>query len=439
MLIAAALAEGDSVLTNVLESDDTTRTREILGALGAGFERKGENIFVVRGLGGTIAGPEQGEPLDVNVGESGTTCRLILALLAAGKGRFRIHGHGRMHKRPVAELADVLQSLGVHISYEEAQGCPPLVISTAGLDAAALPKSAGGMVAIGCDQTSQYLSGLLMAAPLSPGGLTILLGGERVVSWPYVSLTLDVMERFGIGFTVEKHTDGGWQAADWHALGTAHPGELRFRVAPGRYRAGTHAVENDWSGSSYFLAAGAVGPKPVRVRGVNRQSLQGDAAIQDLLVRMGAKLEWNGDSVTAYPSALSGIEADMGDCPDLVPTLAAVAAHAAGPSRIYGAAHLKIKESNRIEAPALELRKVGCEVTMTDDGMIIVPPAHGPSAPADGGIFSSHDDHRIAMSLALLGLPGLREGNKGFTVRLDNPGCVSKSFPYYWMRWEQLL
>ena len=435
--MAAALAQGESLISNVLESDDLARTRAILEALGARIEPVGTGAFRITGTGGAVRGPQSGEPLDVNVGESGTTCRLIMAVLGAGQGRFCLHGEGRMHDRPVADLAATLRSLGASVTYQGKDGCPPLVIETRGFNPSFLPSENDGMAVIGCDESSQYLSGLLLAAPLGKDGLTLLLGGSKVVSWPYVSLTLDVLERFGIGFSVEERTGAGWEKIDWRALAEARPGGLRFRVAPGQYRAGGHAVESDWSGSSYFLAAGAIGPKSVRVEGVNPESLQGDAAIQELLARMGARLEKHGNAVTAYPSPLRGIEADMGDCPDLVPTIAALAAHASGPTVIRGAAHLKIKESNRIEAPAAELRKVGCDVSMTDDGMIIVPPENGPVAPAPGVIFSSHDDHRIAMSAALLGLPGTR-GGKGFAVTLDNQACVSKSMPQFWELWRRL-
>jgi 3-phosphoshikimate 1-carboxyvinyltransferase len=359
-----------------------------------------------------------------------------MAVLAAGRGSFRLRGQGRMHERPVAELADALRSLGVTISYEQREGCPPLRIESSGFNAALLPAGSGGMLAISCDESSQYLSGLLLAAPLS-GGLTILLGGSRAVSWPYVSLTLDVLERFGIAFAVELRSDAGWEKTDWRSLKDACPGGLRFCVSPGMYRPGRHVVEGDWSGASYFLAAGAIGPKPVRVEGLNPDSLQGDAAIQDLLLRMGARLEKDGSGVTVYPSILRGIEADLRHCPDLAPTVAALAAHAIGPTAIRGAAHLKVKESNRLEASAQELRKVGCGIGITDDGLIIAPPDNGPAAPETGVVFSSHQDHRIAMSVALLGLPGLR-GGKGFEARPDDPACVAKSLPHFWELWRKL-
>ena len=469
MCIAAALAHGESHLGNVLDSDDLTRTRTILESLGARFEPRSPGELTVRGIntmgvkgsqtpcGGTGAAPPD---LDVDVGESGTTCRLLMAVLAANRGYFRLYGQGRMHERPVADLAAPLRSLGVQITYEQREGCLPLRIESAGFAPSLLSAGSadsGGMVTVSCDESSQYLSGLLLAAPLvssdsgpDSGGLTILLGGSRAVSWPYVGLTLDILERFGIVFTVEqRQKDTDWEIIDWRALKDPRPGELRFRVSPGLFRPGRHVVEGDWSGASYFLAAGAIGPKPVRVLGLNPDSLQGDAAIQDVLIRMGARpekekgKEKDGSAITVYPAALRGIEADLRHCPDLAPTVAALAAHAVGPTVIRGARHLTHKESNRIVALGCELSKAGCEVSLTGDGLVIVPPEGGlrfpelPEAAAAGGGFSSHHDHRIAMSVALLGLPGLR-GGKGFEPRLDDPACVAKSLPRFWDLWRLL-
>lgn len=443
-LMAAALAGGVSRLSHVLESDDTARTRDVFAALGARFERTGPGAFTVSGLDGRVRSHAESrsgqakEPLSCYVGESGTTCRLVTAILAAGQGSFRIHGAGRMHERPLTDLASALIALGAGIRFEGKPGCPPLILDAHGLDASALP---GGMVDIGSDESSQYLSGLLLAAPLGRG-LTIRLAGGKVVSWPYISLTLETMERFGIRFAVETLEDGIWKNADWRTLTQADPCKLRFRVQTGPYLPGTHAVEGDWSGASYFLAAGAIGPKAVRVRGLNRHSLQGDAALIGILERMGARMEWGSDdgaeAITVFPSPLRGLDVDMGHCPDLVPTVAATAAHAKGRTVIRNVAHLKIKESDRLQAPAEELRKVGCAVTVSGDGLIIEPPAGGPKAPAGQTPFSAHNDHRIAMSASLLGLPGLT-GSAGFAVPLDDPACVAKSFPHFWRLWEQVM
>lgn len=439
-LMAAALAGGVSRLSHVLESDDIVRTREVFTALGARFTRVGPGEFAVSGLDGRVNSQPRGrtdapEALSCFVGESGTTCRLAAAILAAGRGSFRIHGAGRMHERPLTDLAVTLQSLGAIIRFEEKPGCPPLILEAHGLDASALP---GGMADIGCDESSQYLSGLLLAAPLGQG-LIIRLTGGKVVSWPYISLTLEIMERFGIRFAVQALDDGEWNDVDWRALTRAEPYKLRFCVHPGPYRPGIHAVEGDWSGASYFLAAGAIGPKAVRVLGLNRESLQGDASLVGILEGMGARLDWDAETaaITVFPSSLRGVDADMGHCPDLVPTVAALAAHAEGRTIIRNVAHLKIKESDRLQAPAEVLRKVGCVVEISDDGLIIDPPAGGPRPPADQTPFPAHNDHRIAMSASLLGLPGRSESG-GFAVTLDAPVCVAKSFPHFWDLWEQV-
>ena len=430
-LIAAALAGGVSRLSGLLESDDTARTREILTSFGAGFERLGAGEYRVTGIGGRIAGPLD-TPLSCFVGESGTTCRLLPAVAAAGRGLFRFHGAGRMHQRPVKELTDALVALGAGIRFEGVPGNPPLLLEAHGLDASGLP---GKEVGMGCDESSQYLSGLLLAAPLG-AGLRIRLEGKKAVSWPYVSLTLDTLERFGIPFRVEVRPEEAWIPCDWRGLREATPGRVRFAVDAGFYRAGDYTVEGDWSGASYFLAAGAVGPRPVRVLGLNPRSLQGDAALLDILVRMGAKVDADDAGVTVYPGPLRGVELDMGHCPDIVPTVAAVAAHAVGPTTVRNVAHLRIKESDRLKAPAEELAKVGCAVMLLEDGLTLTPPAGGPRKPAEGVIFSAHDDHRMAMSLNLLGLPG--PAGQGFAVPLDNPGCVAKSFPHFWDLWKRV-
>ncbi len=428
-LIAAALADGVSVLRNVLESDDTGRTLDVLGACGASALRTAPGEYRIRGLAGVIAGGDSA-PLSCFVGESGTSCRLLTAVLAAGRGLFRIHGAKRIHERPVGDLARALTALGAEIRFEETKGCPPLVLRAQGL------RGGGGWVPVSCDLSSQFLSGLLLAAPLAAGGLNLLLAGQRAVSWPYVGLTLQTLEDFGIAFGVETRAAGGaWQTARWRTLRAAEPGGVRFTVPRGRYRPFSGRVEGDYSGASYLLAAGALGPNPVTVAGLRRDSLQGDAAIVDIVRDMGAAVAWDADAVTVSPppgGRLRGIDRDMGGCPDLVPTLAVLASRAAGESRIRGAAHLRLKESDRLAAPALELAKTGCGVAVTDDGLHIVPARAADPARATKISFSCHNDHRMAMSLALLELGGR------IRVSLDEPACVGKSFPDFWRVWRRI-
>lgn len=433
VIIAAALAHGSSLVEHVLESKDLERTIAIMSGAGADIRREGPGLYAVRGVGGCPLGG-QTVPLSCDVHESGTTCRLLTAVLAAGKGAFRIHGAPRMHERPLGELTAALQSLGVDIACEEREGYPPLVLRTTGLH----PEAAKGTCRIGLGESSQYLSGLLLAAPMALGGLTIEISGDKVVSWPYVGLTLQTLELFGVPFAVEERSPANdasraadWKPADWRELREVRPGNVRFRVAPAPYRAGHYAAEGDWSGASYFLAAGAVGPRPVRVKGLNAASLQGDRAMLAILRDMGCRVEVEAESVTVYPSALRGIDVDMGACPDLVPTVAALAAFATGETTVRNVAHLRIKESDRIAAPAGELAKVGVRITEREDGLTVAglgrPPLlpQGEQAPR----FSSHGDHRMAMSLALLELHGGR-------IDLDDPACVSKSFPHFWTLWD---
>ncbi len=424
MVMGAALAEGHSVVSRVLESRDLERTMAILRAAGAEIHRTGAGEYAVRGVGGRPQGGRE-TPVSCDVHESGTTCRLLTAVLAAGVGAFRIHGAPRMHERPIGELTSALEGQGVGFAFEGKPGFPPFAMRTEGLR--------GGSLDIGMDESSQYVSGVLLAAPLAHAPLTVCIGGSKVVSWPYVGLTLQALEDFGIPFTVECLKGGSWDSADWHALEQAEPGRIRFRMVPAAYRAGRYVVEGDWSGASYLLAAGAVGPRPVRVEGLRADSLQGDRVMLDILRAMGARVEVEPDAVTVHPSGLHGVKADMSRCPDLVPTVAALAAHASGPTRLWNAAHLRLKECDRIAVPVQELGKVGVRCDEHEDGLTV----HGDPALAsrlgslEGIGFSAHGDHRIAMSLALLELHGGR-------LTLDDPACVSKSFPDFWERWEQV-
>lgn len=421
MMTGAALADGESVVEHVLESRDLERTIAILRGAGARIERTTPGTYRVVGVSGHLRGGKDA-PLSCDVHESGTTCRLLTAVLATGQGLFRIHGAPRMHERPLGELTTALATLGVAFEYETRDGYPPLVMHTEGLS--------GGTCTIGLGESSQYLSGLLLAAPLAKSELLVCIGGANVVSWPYAGLTLDALEAFGVPFAVECLTDASWHSVNWRELDDVRPGAIRFRMQPAGYRAGRHVVEGDWSGASYFLAAGALGTSPIRVEGLRADSLQGDRFMLSILRDMGARMTVEPDAVTVYPSALHGISVDMGRCPDLVPTVAVLAAHAAGATTVRNVAHLRIKESDRIAAPARELARAGILSHEHADGLTIEG-CPGFSAPLDTEQFSAHGDHRIAMSLALLELQGGR-------IQLDDPACVSKSFPHFWTLWDSI-
>lgn len=449
-LIGAALADGDSIITHTLESRDIEATRGILCEAGAKMKpilapNSAEITgWEVRGMNGMPKGGED-RPLDCNVGESGTTCRLLAAVLAAGRGLFRIHGEGRMHQRPIGELCDALERLGCGVVYQGKPGFPPILLQARGLD----PALEDGHARCGMDDSSQYFSGLLFAAPMAASPICLELAGTKAVSWPYVGLTLQCLLDFGIRFQVEIRPRLGvpWiplQEASWRGLADARPGCFRARVWPGKYKAGNYSVEGDWSAASYFLAAGALGKRPVTVTGIKSDSLQADRAIVSILQKMGCRVEVKPDSATVYPSHLRGVSLDMGMCPDLVPTVAALAAFASGSTRISNIAHLRVKESDRIAAPAEELAKTGVMVDVLSDGLLINgmggKTAHvrnrpdSPTLGADASL-SAHNDHRMAMALALL---EMRDCGLCVYDRLDNPEVVAKSFPRFWDLWRQL-
>ena len=422
-LIGAALARGESRLSGVLESRDIEQTRSVLEDTGARFERIAPGEWRVLGMGG---GPRGGDavPVSCYVHESGTTCRLLTAVLASGLGQFRVHGAPRMHSRPIGELTAALERLGVAVRFENEAGYPPFILKTRGLE--------GGSLEIGLGESSQYLSGLLLAAPQAKSPVTIEICGSHVVSWPYIGLTLQSMHDFGVRFDVSTRDsrDSEWQLADWREIRAVRPGLIRFRVRPSLYRAGNYAVEGDWSGASYLLAAGALGSRPVCVEGLRSDTMQGARAIRVILERMGARTEEGENSLTVYPSPLKGVEADMSDCPDLVPTVAVLAAFAEGETLVRGVAHLRIKECDRIAAPAGELGKAGVPVEERPDGLMI---RGNPELDLRGRALEllAHGDHRMAMSLSLLEC-------KGASVRLDNPAVVNKSFPAFWDVWKEI-
>ena len=420
MIIGAAMAAGDSIVHGVLESDDLARTIRIFNDCGAKIYRKEAGVYKVSGCCGTPAGGMT-EPVSCDVHESGTTCRLLTGVLAAGLGKFRIHGAPRIHERPIGELANALSSLTVNITYEGKEGCPPLVLDTDGLK--------GSEVSISLEESSQYLSGLLLAAP-STRGLTINLVGNKAVSWPYVGLTLDAMELFGLDFSVEMLENNKWVEKDWRKFTTAVPNKTRFIVKPGMYRNGDYTVEGDWSNASYFLAAGTLGKEPLHIANLRADSLQGDKAMLDILKQMGANIEVEDNGITVHPSQLKGVEVDMSNCPDIAPTVATLAAFAEGETTIRNVAHLRIKECDRLAAPAAELKKAGVDIEETEDGLRIRPNKNSIAAPK-GTVFKTYNDHRIAMSLSLLQF-AIGE------MEFDNKACVGKSFPNFWEEWDKV-
>ncbi|MFP4035772.1 MAG: 3-phosphoshikimate 1-carboxyvinyltransferase, partial [Desulfovermiculus sp.] len=298
---------------------------------------------------------------------------------------------------------------------------PPFVLTPHGLS--------GNQVNITLEQSSQYLSGLLLAAPYARSEMIINVTGDTVLSWPYVALTLQVMQNFGRLVQVQTRTDfAEWVNADWTSLTEIIPNQTRFVVSQGPYTPGNFHVEGDWSNASYFLAAGLLHPQGVTVRGLDPGSRQGDRKIMDILQAMGAPSRIAGRDITITPAELKGLETDMGSCPDLVPTVTVLAALAKSPTRITNVAHLRLKESDRAQAMATELARIGTRVDLDRDSLSITP---RPLPRGEKIRFCTYGDHRVAMSLSLLELAGIE-------VELDQPACVAKSFPGFWDAWEKV-
>lgn len=387
-LVCAALADGPSRLTGALDSEDTRVMIDSLRRLGIEVRASdaGETLEVA-GRGGAIPAPGG----ELFVANSGTTIRFLTALVALGRGRFRLSGVERMHQRPIQDLLDALNALGARAASETGDGRPPVVVEADGLP--------GGAARVRGDISSQYLSGLLMTAPYARRPVALDVRGQ-LVSQPYVRMTLDVMAAFG----VDAPTDAAMS---------------RFEIPNAHgYRPREYAVEPDASAASYFFAAAAITGGRVTVEGLSRDSLQGDVGFCECLKQMGCAVEYNADSITVAGGPLRGIDADMNAISDTVQTLAAAALFAQGPTRVTGVAHNRHKETDRIGDLATELRKLGAAVEEHEDGLTITP------GPLRAATLDTYRDHRMAMSLALVGLR--QEG-----IVINDPGCVEKTYPRF--------
>ena len=387
-LIVAALAEGKSHLTGALDSDDTRVMVEALQALGidVSHDPSSSTIDVTGSLGRVPA-----KQAELFVANSGTSLRFLTALVALGHGTYRLDGVPRMRQRPVSDLLAALNGLGAVATSDLGNGCPPVTVEASGID--------GGYAFVKGDVSSQFLSGLLMALPYGRDTTSVEVQGT-LVSKPYVTMTLDVMEAFGVR--------------------TGRKGDRRFSVEPGRYEGRAYAIEPDASAASYFFALAAITGGSVTVEGLGTGSLQGDVAFVDLLEHMGCRVERGKAATTVHGAPLRGVDVDMNAISDTVMTLGVVALFARGITRIRNVAHIRHKETDRIAALAAELRKLGATVDEHPDGLVIIPPAS--IAPAR---IATYDDHRMAMSFALAGLaaPG---------VTILDPGCVAKTYPRFW-------
>ncbi len=379
------------MLRGALDSEDTRVMIDSLGRLGIKVaSTEGGTILRVRGCGGKIPVSSA----DLFVGNSGTTIRFLTALCALGNGKFRLNGIERMRERPIGDLLAALNQLGADCQGEQRVGLPPVIVAARGLS--------GGTVKIRGDVSSQYLSGLMMAAPYAAREVEVAVQGE-LVSKPYVAMTSHIMGTFGAGVVASKDS-------------------ASFRIAAPRSYAGRqYAIEPDASAASYFWAAAAITGGEVTVEGLSRDSLQGDVQFVECLARMGCRVEYSADSVTVSGRAEHGIDIDMNAISDTAQTLSVVAIFANGPTTIRGIAHNRHKETDRISDLARELRKFGAEVEESEDGLKITPAGVSTSHAVE---VETYNDHRMAMSFALAGLS--RPG-----VTILNPGCTAKTYPRY--------
>ncbi len=387
-LIVAALAEGKSRLTGALDCDDTRVMVESLQRLGinVSHDPATATIDVTGGLG-RIPNKE----VELFVANSGTSLRFLTAMVALGHGVYRLDGVPRMRQRPVSDLLTALNGLGADATCDDGNGCPPVTVKASGLD--------GGYAFVKGDISSQFLSALLMVLPYSRETTSIEVQGT-LVSKPYVTMTLEVMEAFGVRI--------------------AHKNERRYSIDPDRYKGRPYAIEPDASAASYFFALAAITGGSVTVEGLGSASIQGDVAFVDLLEHMGCQVERGRDFTTVQGAPLRGIDVDMNAISDTVMTLGVVALFARGITRIRNVAHIRHKETDRLAALATELRKLGATVDEQPDGLVIIPP--DTITPAR---IATYDDHRMAMSFALAGVMA-----SGVTI-LD-PGCVAKTYPGFW-------
>ena len=391
VLLLAALADGDTDVIGLLDSNDTRVMRDALATLG------------VRSSGSCIHGISGAFPVKraaLFLGNAGTAFRPLTAALAFSNGEYALAGVPRMHERPIGDLVDALRAMGAVIDYLGADGYPPLSIHAA--------RALRGAARVRGDVSSQFLSSILMALPLLPSGGRVDVDGE-LISKPYVEITLNVMQRFGVD--VDR---AGWTS---------------FSVPPSTYRApGRIVVEGDASSASYFLAAGAIGGGPVRVEGVGRDSIQGDVRFVDVLERLGARVEWGENWIEASSGApLASFDLDLNHIPDAAMTAAVLALFTDGPCTIRNVASWRVKETDRLSAMATELRKVGAEVEEGADYLRITPKALTPDV-----LIDTYDDHRMAMSFALVALAGV-------PVRINDPNCVAKTFPTFFDEFQKII
>tara|TARA_Y100000588_G_scaffold304974_1_gene328101 strand:- start:6257 stop:7537 length:1281 start_codon:yes stop_codon:yes gene_type:complete len=388
-LLIAALGEGTTTLTGALFSDDTTYMANALRSLGIEVEEVPEKAtFVVHGKGGRI--PVNGAEL--HIGGSGTCARFLSAFVALGRGPYVIDGIDRMRERPIEDLLKGLRGLGVDATSLNGTGCPPVVVNA--------DRIPGGRTFVPGDQSSQYFTALLLIASYAMEDIEIRVEGD-LASKPYIDMTLDIMRRFGVRVTNDNYNT--------------------FRVTAGqRYESRAYTIEPDATNATYFMAAAAITCGRVTVGGLSEDSAQGDVRFAHVLEQMGCAVSTDASGITVSgPQQLRGIDIDLNDMPDTAQTLWAIAPFASDPVTVTNVPVLRIHETDRIAAMETELTRLGVRVDARDDGMTVHP-----ASQILPGQVDTYDDHRMAMSLALI---GLREPG----VILKDPECVNKTFPNY--------
>ena len=392
-LLLAAFAQGTTVLTNLLDSDDVRHMLNALSALGVSFTLSADRTRCeVTGVGGPLTAEK---PLELFLGNAGTAMRPLAAALCLGSNDIVLTGEPRMKERPIGHLVDALRQGGAQINYLEQENYPPLRLRGG---------FSGGVVEVDGSVSSQFLTALLMTAPLAAQDTVISIKGD-LVSKPYIDITLHLMNTFGVEVENQQYQR------------FVVRGKQQY-ISPGHY-----LVEGDASSASYFLAAGAIKGGTVKVTGIGRNSVQGDIRFADVLEKMGAQVVWGDDFISCTHGELNAIDMDMNHIPDAAMTIATTALFARGTTTMRNIYNWRVKETDRLFAMATELRKVGAEEEEGEDYIRVTPPAHIQYAE-----IGTYNDHRMAMCFSLVALSDT-------PVTILDPKCTAKTFPDYF---EQL-
>jgi len=401
ILLLAALAKGETKITNLLDSDDIRHMLDALQSLGVNYQLSDDGTScTVQGAAGPLSDANNEViSADLFLGNAGTAMRPLTAALCLGQGEYLLHGEPRMHERPIGDLVSALRQLGADVEYQGEENYPPLKIRANGIQ--------GGEVSIKGNISSQFLTAILMSAPLAQNNLTIHVDGE-LVSKPYIDITLHVMKQFGV--SVENK--------DYQSF--IVKGQQTY-VSPGEIM-----VEGDASSASYFLAAAAIAGGTIKVHGIGTDSVQGDVKFAEVLAAMGANISYGPTWVQASKGELNGVDLDMNHIPDAAMTIATTALFAKGPTRIRNIYNWRVKETDRLNAMATELRKLGATVEEGEDYIYVEPLAEVQHAAID-----TYNDHRIAMCFSLVAFSNSQ-------VTINDPGCTSKTFPTYFELFNQV-